>query len=191
MIKGSEPHRMCLAGDLNGRTVTGLDMIGRDWISRYDHLTVDCSEISSVNTAAAALLAGWYRYAQSVSCDLSYVGITEQLRAILTVSGVFDLLPIKDEDTPETKRENMQAQQLQTLLSAQLEGADVQVWSDDDVHFNALVVSAHFSGCSRLARQQQVNAIVAPYIESGEVHALSLKTLTPEEYAQQSGAAHG
>ena len=51
----------------------------------------------------------------------------------------------------------------------------------DGQHFEAVVVSAEFAGKSRVQRQQLVNAVLKPYFDSGELHALSMKTLTPEE----------
>lgn len=57
----------------------------------------------------------------------------------------------------------------------------------DGRHFEALVVSAEFAGLSRVARQQKVNAILRERFDSGELHALSMKTLTPEEWQAQRG----
>ncbi len=52
----------------------------------------------------------------------------------------------------------------------------------DGRHFEALIVSAAFAGLSRVARQQKVNAILKERFDSGELHALSMQTLTPEEW---------
>lgn len=49
-------------------------------------------------------------------------------------------------------------------------------------HFEAEIVSQAFEGLSRLARQRAVNAALSDLL-AGPVHALSLKTLTPEEDA--------
>ena len=62
--------------------------------------------------------------------------------------------------------------------------------SGDGHHFEALVVSAEFEGRSRVARQQRVMQTVKTQIESNELHALSLKTLPPAEWAEaQPGGA--
>ena len=45
------------------------------------------------------------------------------------------------------------------------------------------IVSAAFAGQSRVARQRAVYGILAAELES-DVHALALKTLTPEEDAR-------
>ena len=51
-------------------------------------------------------------------------------------------------------------------------------------HFSLLIVSEAFSGLSRLARQQRVLSEVGDLLPH-PVHALSLKALTPEEFASQ------
>jgi acid stress-induced BolA-like protein IbaG/YrbA len=57
----------------------------------------------------------------------------------------------------------------------------------DGHHFEALIVSAEFVGKSRVQRQQHVNKILKEKFDSGELHALSFKTLTPEEWSAQRG----
>jgi acid stress-induced BolA-like protein IbaG/YrbA len=52
----------------------------------------------------------------------------------------------------------------------------------DGQHFQALVVSAAFAGKSRVQRHQLVYAALGERMRE-EIHALSMKTLTPEEQA--------
>jgi len=54
----------------------------------------------------------------------------------------------------------------------------------DGQHFEALIVSAAFEGKSRIARHQLVYAAVGERMRA-EIHALSMRTLTPAEYATQ------
>jgi len=56
--------------------------------------------------------------------------------------------------------------------------------SGDGRHFAALVVSAAFDGKSRLARHQQVYRALGDRMRQ-EIHALSMRTLTPAEYQLQ------
>jgi stress-induced morphogen len=49
-------------------------------------------------------------------------------------------------------------------------------------HWQAMLVSSAFEGLSMVKQHQLVYGLVAPEVQSGEVHALSLKTLTPEQY---------
>ena len=57
----------------------------------------------------------------------------------------------------------------------------------DGQHFQAIVVSPEFVGKNRVQRQQRVNQILRDKFDSGELHALSFKTLTPEEWSAQRG----
>jgi acid stress-induced BolA-like protein IbaG/YrbA len=51
----------------------------------------------------------------------------------------------------------------------------------DGQHFQALVVSREFAGCSRVQRHQLVYAALGERMRE-EIHALSMRTLTPEEW---------
>ena len=50
-----------------------------------------------------------------------------------------------------------------------------------------VVVSAEFAGMNRVQRQQHVYRILTEKLASGELHAISFKTLTPEEWSAQRG----
>lgn len=52
----------------------------------------------------------------------------------------------------------------------------------DGRHFNALIVSQAFEGKSRVARHQLVYAALGDRMRE-QVHALSMRTLTPAEHA--------
>ena len=56
---------------------------------------------------------------------------------------------------------------------------------DGGGHFRALVVSQRFRGASRVERQRLVYAALAAEMGS-EIHAFSMQTLTPEEWAERS-----
>ena len=51
----------------------------------------------------------------------------------------------------------------------------------DGQHFQALVVSRQFAGRSRVQRHQLVYAALGERMRE-EIHALSMRTLTPEEW---------
>ena len=57
----------------------------------------------------------------------------------------------------------------------------------DGHHFEALVVSHAFDGLSRVARHQRVYAALGERMRE-EIHALSMTTLTPGEWAERGGA---
>ncbi|MBA2079220.1 MAG: BolA family transcriptional regulator [Rhodanobacter sp. 68-29] len=74
----------------------------------------------------------------------------------------------------------MDPARIQTLIEAGLPGARVEVGGDDGVHFEATVISAQFAGKLPIARHRLVYATLGELM-GGAIHALALKTLTPEE----------
>ena len=74
----------------------------------------------------------------------------------------------------------MNAQLIQQLIEAGLPGARAQVAGADGVHFEAVVVAEAFRGKLPLARHRMVYATLGERM-GGEIHALSLRTLTPDE----------
>lgn len=78
----------------------------------------------------------------------------------------------------------MDTQTIISLIQEALPNARVDVRSDDNVHFAAQVVSPDFNGLSRIRRHQLVYGALGERM-GGEIHALSLRTLTPEEVSGQ------
>ena len=54
----------------------------------------------------------------------------------------------------------------------------------DGTHFEALIVSPRFAGLARVRRHQLVYAALGDRMRE-EVHALSMRTFSPEEWAKQ------
>ncbi len=54
----------------------------------------------------------------------------------------------------------------------------------DGTHFEAVVVSDEFAGKSRVQRHQRVFQTLGERMR-GEIHALSIKTFTPQEWQEQ------
>ena len=59
----------------------------------------------------------------------------------------------------------------------------------DGRHFFATIVSAEFEGLSRIRRHQRVYAVLGDRMRE-QIHALSMKTLTPAEHARPASAHH-
>ena len=76
----------------------------------------------------------------------------------------------------------MTAEQLQTLIASGLACAHLTV-DGDGRHWQAVVVSAEFEGLRAIARHQRVYATLGTKMHTDEVHALSMKTYTPAEWA--------
>ena len=64
---------------------------------------------------------------------------------------------------------------------------DHLVVEGDGQHFFATIVAAEFDGLTRIKRHQRVYQALGDRMRA-EIHALSMKTLTPAEWAQQSQA---
>ena len=74
----------------------------------------------------------------------------------------------------------MNSDDIKVLIEASLEDAVVNVSSDDNVHFEAIVISQGFHEKSLVQRHQMVYGSLGNKMQS-EIHALSLTTLTPKE----------
>jgi len=73
---------------------------------------------------------------------------------------------------------------LRTLQEA-LVDAEVVVKSDDETHFEAIIISDQFEGKSRIARHQLVYGCLGDAV-GNEIHALSIKAYTNNEWKDQS-----
>lgn len=71
--------------------------------------------------------------------------------------------------------------QIETWIAAGLPCEHLAI-DGDGQHFSAVIVSQEFAGLNRVKRQQRVNAILKPHFDTGVLHALSMRTLTPEEW---------
>jgi acid stress-induced BolA-like protein IbaG/YrbA len=79
----------------------------------------------------------------------------------------------------------MNAEQLQAIIAAGLTCTHLTV-EGDGRHWSAVVVSETFAGMRPIARHQRVYATLGQKMHTDEVHALSMKTYTPAEWAAQS-----
>ena len=60
--------------------------------------------------------------------------------------------------------------------------------ANSETHFKVVLVSPAFEGKRKVARHQQVYALLAEQLQ-GPVHALALHTYTPEEWSERQQAA--
>lgn len=70
-------------------------------------------------------------------------------------------------------------------IESGLKDAHVEI-DGDGHHFNAVIVTPLFEDKSRIARHQMVYAALGDKMKA-EIHALSMRTLTPEEWQQEQG----
>jgi acid stress-induced BolA-like protein IbaG/YrbA len=76
----------------------------------------------------------------------------------------------------------MTPSEIEQLISTGLPDCSVRVNSDDNTHFEAVVISAEFAGKRPLQRHQMVYRTLGELM-GGEIHALSIQALTPDEQA--------
>ena len=80
----------------------------------------------------------------------------------------------------------METTTVEQLIRDGLPGAEVRVTGDGS-HFDAIVVSRLFEGLTPIKKQRLVMDTVRSQIASGELHALSIKTYTPEQWVAEGG----
>jgi acid stress-induced BolA-like protein IbaG/YrbA len=78
-------------------------------------------------------------------------------------------------------------QDVRNFIAAGLTCTHVEV-EGDGRHFFATIVSAEFEGLPRVRRHQRVYAALGDRMRE-EIHALSMKTLTPAEHAAAPAVA--
>ena len=82
----------------------------------------------------------------------------------------------------------MTAEELRSLIVAGLP-CDHCTLEGDGRHWYATIVSAAFQGKRPIQRHQMVYATLGARMHTDEVHALSMKTLTPQEWSTDGQAA--
>jgi len=80
----------------------------------------------------------------------------------------------------------MTADELKDIIAAGLACEHITL-EGDGRHWYATIVSATFEGQRTLQRQRAVYATLGNRMATDEVHALSMKTHTPAEWARQAG----
>ena len=75
----------------------------------------------------------------------------------------------------------MDAQTIREMIQLGLPEAEVEVVGADGAHFEALIVSSDFHGKTLIQRHRMVYETLGNAMHA-EIHALSMKTLTPDEH---------
>ncbi len=79
----------------------------------------------------------------------------------------------------------MTSEELQSIIACGLPCEHIEL-SGDGQHWYATIVSSTFEGQRLIQRHQKVYATLGGRIQTNEVHALSMKTFTPAEWAANS-----
>jgi acid stress-induced BolA-like protein IbaG/YrbA len=78
----------------------------------------------------------------------------------------------------------MTAEELKALIAAALACEHIEL-EGDGRHWFATIVSREFEGRRSIQRHQRVYAALGARMHSDEVHALSMRTFTPAEWAEE------
>lgn len=76
------------------------------------------------------------------------------------------------------------AEDLKTYIESSLPCEHIEVLGEDGRHFQALIVSSEFEGKNTVQQHQLVYKSLGDRMRQ-EIHALSMKTLTPEQWAHK------
>ena len=76
----------------------------------------------------------------------------------------------------------MTNEELQSIIAAGLPCEHIEL-TGDGRHWYATIVSSAFDGLRSIQRHQRVYATLGARLQTDEVHALSMKTYTPAEWA--------
>lgn len=76
----------------------------------------------------------------------------------------------------------MTAEELQSIIAAGMPCEHLEV-AGDGRHWDAVIVSREFEGKRLIQRHQRVYATLGERMRTDEVHALSMRTFTPAEWA--------
>jgi acid stress-induced BolA-like protein IbaG/YrbA len=77
----------------------------------------------------------------------------------------------------------LSASQLESYITENLQCDYIKVLGDDGTHFEAVIVSPAFEGKTMIQQHQLVYAALGDRMRA-EIHALSMRTLTPEKWAE-------
>jgi acid stress-induced BolA-like protein IbaG/YrbA len=77
----------------------------------------------------------------------------------------------------------LSAAQLENYITQDLPCDYIKVLGDDGTHFEAVIVSPAFDGKSMVAQHQLVYGALGDRMKQ-EIHALSMKTYTPQKWQE-------
>ena len=75
----------------------------------------------------------------------------------------------------------MHPNEVKKLLSTQINCDHIEVFGEDQRHYEALVVSKEFLGLRKIKRHRLIYQALGNHMIQ-DIHALTIKAYTPEEY---------
>lgn len=80
----------------------------------------------------------------------------------------------------------METEEVKRIIEAGISDCEAIVTADGS-KYTAIVVSDEFEGKTMIAEQKMVYALLNEQIQSGAIHALTIKAYTKSEWAEQNG----
>ena len=80
--------------------------------------------------------------------------------------------------------------EIKQLIETHISESVAIITGEDGRHFTATVISDQFNHKNRIQKQQLVYSALGSLIHDGTIHAISIKTFTPDEWQQQE-TKHG
>jgi acid stress-induced BolA-like protein IbaG/YrbA len=77
----------------------------------------------------------------------------------------------------------MEPAEIKTLIENGLEDTTAEIFSEDNTHYAARVISPAFAGKRAIARHQLIYQCLGSLM-GNEIHAMSIRAHTPEEWAE-------
>jgi len=74
---------------------------------------------------------------------------------------------------------------IKNLIETGLPGSEAIIEGDDGSHFDGIVICADFADKNMIAQHRLVFDTLGDRMQTGVIHALSMKTYTPEEWQAQ------
>ena len=84
----------------------------------------------------------------------------------------------------------MEPAEIKALIEKGLDGATVEVFSDDNTHYAARVISSAFEGKRSIARHQLIYGCLGTLM-GNEIHAMTIRAHTPDEWSALREAGDG
>lgn len=76
----------------------------------------------------------------------------------------------------------MQTTEVEQIIKQQIENIEVKVQSDGS-HYQVIAIGEVFAGLSPVKKQQLIYSCLNTHILDGTIHAVIIKTYTPEEWS--------
>ena len=76
---------------------------------------------------------------------------------------------------------------IKKLIEDGMPGCNAMIKGDDGSHFEGIVVCEDFAGKNMVAQHRMVFDTLGNRMQTGEIHALALKTFTPDEWETYQG----